>query len=212
MAAIYSENRKTEVIDLTKVIDENLSIYAERGYSDPLFQMETWCTVPSQGYKVSRISLGTQTGTHIDAPAHFSINGATLEALPVDALIGKYLWLNLDTLVNDEENQFGYRNETLLFLTSKDTVEISQQIFDALLKLPCRVWVIVYGIRIAWQDKFHFNSALAEAGKYLVEDMDEAAAQHVRPGGEIIALPLRLKSVSGSPCRVVVRQPAAQDW
>lgn len=212
MAAIYSQTRKTEVIDLTKIIDENLSIYAEGQYADPPFLAETWCTVQSQGYKVSRISLGTQTGTHIDAPAHFSANGATLEALSVEALIGKYLWLNLDTLLDDDGNQFGYRDETLLFLTSKDTVEISRQIFDALLKLPCRVWVIVYGIHIAGQDKFHFNRALAEAGKYLVEDVDEAAAQHVRPGGEILALPLRLRGVSGSPCRVVVRQPAAQDW
>ena len=59
-----------EILDLTKSLDQNLSIYIEGAYSDPPLQIETWCTIHEQGYKVSRLSMGTQTGTHIDAPAH----------------------------------------------------------------------------------------------------------------------------------------------
>jgi arylformamidase len=71
-----------EIIDLTKSLDENLFIYTSGNYSDPHLQIEVWCTVQEQGYKVSRLSMGTQTGTHIDAPVHFIAGGATLEALP----------------------------------------------------------------------------------------------------------------------------------
>ena len=35
------------------------------------------------------MSLTTHTGTHVDAPAHFVAGGATVDALPLEILIGK---------------------------------------------------------------------------------------------------------------------------
>ncbi len=191
-----------EIIDLTKPLDENLSIYAEAGYSDPPFEVEAWCTVQEQGYQVARLALGTQTGTHLDAPMHFLAGGAGLEALPVEALLGKYLWLNLDA----GEQPFEYHGEPILFLAARGNLEISASFFETLLALPCRVWVIVYEVSVVGREVFHFNRRLAELGKFLIENIDESAAARVRPGGELVALPLRLVGVSGSPCRVLVRQ------
>jgi len=199
-----------EIVDLTKPLDESLTIYASGAYSDPSLQIETWCTQPEQGYWVSRLSMGTQTGTHIDAPAHFVAGGATLEALSLQALIGPYLWVDLDHVTRTElsELRAGHQGETILFLASsqQNGVEISQQVFDALLDLPCPVWVINYGVQVARREALYLHRALAQAGKYLVEDLDKTMAMQVRPGGQMIALPLRLTGVSGSPCRVVVRQ------
>ena len=39
-------------------------------------------------YTYSRVSTGSHAGTHTDAPAHFLADGATIEALPLDALVG----------------------------------------------------------------------------------------------------------------------------
>jgi kynurenine formamidase len=194
----------TEIIDLTKLLDENLDIYAEDGYSDPPLLIEPWCVVQSQGYKVSRVSLGTQCGTHIDAPSHFFEGGADLGALPVDALMGKYFLLDLDEVARN--GKFDYQGEPILFLRSSSGAEISEDVFKSLLAFPCRVWVIIYDIHIFGRDVFYFNRALAEAGKYLVENVDEQAAMRVKNGGEIFALPLNLVFTSGAPCRVVVRQ------
>jgi arylformamidase len=194
----------TEIIDLTKLLDEDLDIYAEEGYSDPPLLIEPWCTVQSQGYKVSRISLGSQCGTHIDAPSHFFEGGADLGALPVDALMGKYFLFELDETA--QSGEFDYQGESILFLKSSGGVEVPADVFDSLLALPCRVWVIVYDVGVSGRDIFYFNRALAEAGKYLVENVDEQAAMRVKSGGEILALPLNLVSTSGAPCRVVVRQ------
>jgi kynurenine formamidase len=195
-----------ELIDLTKIMDKDLSIYAEDGYSDPPLEVETWCAIQKQGYKVSRLSLGTQTGTHIDAPAHFAENGVTLEALPLQSLIGKYLLVDLDRL----PQELNHNGETILFLKSarESGSEVSKEFFETLLALPCSVWVIVYDVRITGQEFLYFNQRLAEAGKFLIENVDESAAMQVKPDGELIALPLRLTRVSGSPCRVVVRQEA----
>lgn len=50
---------------------------------------------------VSQIRMGAHTGTHIDAPAHFFENGATMDALPLETFIGPCLVIELacDTLV-----------------------------------------------------------------------------------------------------------------
>jgi kynurenine formamidase len=196
----------TDIIDLTRKLDENLYIYSDGTYSDPPLLIEDWCSVQRQGYKVSRVSLGTQCGTHIDAPSHFLEGGADLGALPVEALMGKYCLLDLDEIARSGNTDFDYRNEPILFLKSSAGIEISEEVFNSLLALPCRVWVIIYDVSIRGRDIFHFNRALAEADKYLVENVDEQAAMQVKSGGEILALPLNLIATSGAPCRVVVRQ------
>ena len=199
-----------EIIDLTKLLDKDLSIYTDNTYSDPPLQVETWCTIQEQGFKVSRLSMGTQTGTHIDAPAHFVADGATLETLPIQALIGQYLWLDLDRVTEAELRELPSRcnGMSILFLTSSRQTKgkISEEVFRALLKLPCLVWIIVYGVQVIGCEPLYFHKVLAEAGKYLIEDIDESMAVRVKADGEMIALPLRLSGSSGSPCRVIVRQ------
>ncbi|HET9772040.1 MAG TPA: cyclase family protein, partial [Acidimicrobiia bacterium] len=37
---------------------------------------------------VSRLQLGTHTGTHVDPPAHFLPGGVTVDDLPLDVLVG----------------------------------------------------------------------------------------------------------------------------
>jgi kynurenine formamidase len=199
-----------EIIDLTRVLDETLPIYAEGGYSDPPLRIESWCAIREQGYRVARLCMGTQTGTHIDAPAHFDEAGVTLEALPLEALTGPYLWI--DPLQAFRAGPKGpgplHHGEAILFLASSGQggVSLPQAAFDALLSLPCPVWVAACAVEVPGREIFHFNRALAKAGKYLIEDLDEEAARRVKPGGELIALPLRLAGVSGAPCRVIVRQ------
>ncbi|MBA2258531.1 MAG: cyclase family protein, partial [Acidobacteria bacterium] len=38
---------------------------------------------------VSRLVLGTHTGTHVDAPKHFIDDGASVESLPLELLLGR---------------------------------------------------------------------------------------------------------------------------
>lgn len=198
------------IVDLTKVLDENLSIYSEGEYSDPTFLVRTWCTVETQGYWVSQLSLGTQTGTHIDAPAHFKKDGATLDALPPEHLIGRYFFVDLDTFKRDQfinELTESYNNESVVFLSLQSgKAQITEESLCALCKLPAKVWIIVEDIEVLDKEPLFFHRMLAEHGIYLIEDVDEEVAKRVKPGGEIIALPLRLSGVSGSPCRVLIIQ------
>ena len=38
---------------------------------------------------VSRLSLGVHSGTHVDAPVHFLVDGAGVDAIPFDLLLGE---------------------------------------------------------------------------------------------------------------------------
>jgi len=197
-------NREERLIDLTKPMDGRLAVYSEDGYSDPPFSIQTWTTVAEQGYWVSRVNLGTQTGTHIDAPAHFDAFGATLEALPVTELVGRYFLLSW---VGEEPDVItrarAYAGEPFLFLNHKDGIRMSLEEMDYLCALAARVWVIAAGVQVVGQDPLYFHRRLAAEGKFLIEDLDLDAAARVGCAGELYALPLNLQAVSGAPCRVV---------
>src|SRR5215207_8749416 len=45
--------------------------------------------VAGESARVSLLTVGSHTGTHLDAPAHFIAGGATVEELPLDALVGR---------------------------------------------------------------------------------------------------------------------------
>jgi arylformamidase len=49
----------------------------------------------THGKQVSKLEIGTHSGTHIDAPRHYVENGATVDQIPLDALMGPALLLDL---------------------------------------------------------------------------------------------------------------------
>jgi arylformamidase len=51
---------------------------------------------------VSRWLIGSHTGTHLDAPAHFVTGGDTIELLPVDRFVGPARVLDLTHVDGDE--------------------------------------------------------------------------------------------------------------
>lgn len=71
------------LIDLTHVLDSNVPVYP----GDPLFSCQQSSTVPRDGFSVHAISCSSHIGTHIDAPSHFFIDGASVDQLPLSAFI-----------------------------------------------------------------------------------------------------------------------------
>ena len=198
------------MLDLTKPINSALEIYTENNYRDPDFSCIEWSTVEKQGYRVSALTLGTQTGTHIDAPAHFDSSGKCLEALPLENLVGRYFLIDLPKDTNEGQVRTfctSYSEETMLFVRSDESGVsfITRQALDILLELPPIVWVVDGDVRVENGSPLEFHSLLALRGKYLVENLHTEMARRVKPGGELIALPLALVGTSGAPCRVVVK-------
>jgi arylformamidase len=66
--------------------------------SNPPFDLTPVKQISAGGSSnVSRLTLGTHTGTHIDAPRHMIDGAPTLDQLPLDALIGPARVIAVDT-------------------------------------------------------------------------------------------------------------------
>jgi arylformamidase len=207
--------KRNVIIDLTKSLDTSFIPYSTGKYADPPLEFSDWSSIQKEGFRVSRLSLGTQSGTHIDAPAHFLENGATLETLSPDHLIGNYFLLNLPcsaSLSDVAESLKTYSEEKILFLRTPENQvsQIEREAVQKILSLPPVVLVLSGEIGIEDSESFEFHRLTAQAGKFLVEDLDQKEAHRVSGNGEIFTFPLRLVGVSGSPCRVMVRAPEAK--
>lgn len=55
---------------------------------DPQVHLTVEHTYGSHGWLLRRLSLGSHTGTHVDACSHMDPDGATLSDLPLDRFIG----------------------------------------------------------------------------------------------------------------------------
>ncbi|KAF9011580.1 putative cyclase [Hymenopellis radicata] len=72
------------IIDLTHQLNKNISIYP----GDPPFALCSHSTVPKDGYSVQSLSLGSHTGTHVDAPSHFFASGKSIDQIPLASFVG----------------------------------------------------------------------------------------------------------------------------
>ncbi|KAG1727648.1 putative cyclase [Suillus paluster] len=75
------------LIDLSHPLTSQTTIYP----GDPPFAMHSVCSIPTDGYTVHAVSLGTHTGTHVDAPFHFFAQGQKLHELALERFVGRAL-------------------------------------------------------------------------------------------------------------------------
>ena len=73
-----------QIIDLTQPLEPGDSVYP----GDPALRYRPHGTLEDAGYRLTEITLGSHHGTHVDAPAHFLLDGATAEQLSLDAMVG----------------------------------------------------------------------------------------------------------------------------
>src|SRR4051794_32378551 len=70
--------------DISVPIRPGMAVWAD----EVPVQIEPINTIANDGAAVSRLCLGTHTGTHVDPPLHFIEGGAAVHELPLDAMCG----------------------------------------------------------------------------------------------------------------------------
>jgi kynurenine formamidase len=85
---------KRTVIDISTSISPFTKIFP----GDPEPVIESICTLEDKGCVVSRLSFGSHTGTHVDAPSHILSNGISVDKLKLESLMGKALILDYSSL------------------------------------------------------------------------------------------------------------------
>ena len=87
-----------KVIDLTHTIKENMPVYP--GTEPPC--LEPANSYEKDGFKETRISMFSHTGTHMDPPAHLFEGRTTLDAFGPEQFIGKALVIDCRELEDGE--------------------------------------------------------------------------------------------------------------
>lgn len=109
---------KGKIIDKRKIIDITVPIspFTPIFPGDPEPSIEKTCTVDENGCAVSRLSFGSHTGTHVDAPSHILKDGVPVDRLDIETLMGKAIVLDfsrkngaltgfiLEKAYNDQKN------------------------------------------------------------------------------------------------------------
>ena len=76
--------RVQRVIDLSVPVDAGTTVYP----GDPSPRFEVHSTIEVDGFNLLAIHLGSQSGTHVDAPYHFEEDGLRIDEVPVDRFVG----------------------------------------------------------------------------------------------------------------------------
>jgi arylformamidase len=168
---------------------------------------------------VSRLSLGVHTGTHVDAPVHFLVDAAGVDAFPFDRLLGEARVVELsagpsigaaDLRAKDprpgERLLFKTRNSARCWKTDRflpDYVYLSLEGANLLAERQVRTVGIDYLSIAGMEEGVPTHRVLLEKGICIIEGLDLSA---VEPGSyEMICLPLRLAGADGAPARVLLR-------
>jgi kynurenine formamidase len=73
------------IIDLSQPLSTSGGSYCP---GHPRFDCKPVTTMAEDGWNVSQLSLGSHTGTHIDAPLHYIPGGASTSEVDLSALVG----------------------------------------------------------------------------------------------------------------------------
>lgn len=202
------------VIDLTLPLNENTLVYAEpSGYQDPAFAAVPWATLAERAYSVHRLEMGTHTGTHLDAPAHFHAGGHTVDQIPPSAFVRRAVVIDVRPITRVTALTLRpYAGRLLegavpLFLAPEIGVPISEGAVAAVATWRPRL-ILYTGQFVDERERYHHNRVWLGADIPLVTDLDIQVSAQVRDGDLLIVAPLRLVGLDGSPCRVF----AVQDW
>lgn len=76
--------RVRRIIDLSVPVGPGTQVYP----GDPVARFEVHSTVARDGFNLLRIDLGSQTGTHVDAPYHFQEQGPRVDQLDLGLFAG----------------------------------------------------------------------------------------------------------------------------
>lgn len=72
------------MIDLSVAVGPNTQIYP----GDPAAKFTTHATIERDGFNLLSVHMGSQTGTHVDAPYHFDDNAPKIDELPLELFAG----------------------------------------------------------------------------------------------------------------------------
>lgn len=206
-------------IDISYPIDNDIAIYP----GNPAFDLERVQDIDcGDSVRISMISMGSHTGTHIDAPSHFIENGENLDTIPLERMNGKATVVDA-TNISDIDVELLQsididRDSILLFKTNNSVVwecdsilndyvtltyEAADYLAEKKIKLVGIDYLTVERPRSKRIEGKSVHRSLLGNEILICEALklkDISAGEY-----EFICLPLKIRGTDGSPVRCVLR-------
>lgn len=169
---------------------------------------------------VSTLSMGSHTGTHMDAPLHFIKKAKSIDQMPFTVTVGPARVVQIRNskaidprelkkhkILRGERILFKTRNSARCWKTNRfleDFVYISEAAAKFLVRARVRLVGTDYlSVGRYKADGARIHRTLLSSGIWIIEGLN---LSQVKPGKyELICLPLRMVQGDGAPARAILR-------
>ena len=177
------------------------------------------------GFTLSKLSLGSHSGTHVDAPMHFIRDGSSIDKLPLEPFVGPARVIEIPDSVQSidaaELNRHDWQNSQRVIFRTRSSVRgwMKSSAFhrdfayiapDAA-QLLAEAGVRLVGIDYISAEKFGAPAPLTHRillgkGIPIVEGL---ALETVSAGDyDLVVLPMKVAGHEGAPARAIMRNVA----
>lgn len=203
-----------DIIDISWPITPTMTSYKD----NKNISFEHTKLFESNAVRESKLHIGSHTGTHIDAPAHFMQDGQTIEKIPLSASVGPCHVIDLtevtEYITPDDFDGIDIQQGDIIICKTQNSqllptqpfdhhfVYLAQSAADFLVEKKIKAIGIDYlGIERN-QPKHETHISLMRNGIVIIEGL---RLQHVQPGRYFLwCLPLAVQGLEAAPARAVL--------
>jgi kynurenine formamidase len=207
-----------KIVDLSIPLTNDTPVYP----GDPVPQISVATTIEKEGYNLHYVHIGSQTGSHVDAPYHFCPTGERIDQSDLRLFIGT--GVVIPVLGKGEQEEIGMEDveayldqlqpgKIVLFHTGWSQYAGEEKYFrhpyvkvdviHEMIKRGIRTFFIdAINIDITGGSSFPVHDAIAAVNGIIAENLANFAAIDF-PEPLICAFPLRIVGADGSPVRAV---------
>ena len=203
-----------KMIDISRTIHPDMEMYP--GDTGPQITKVSGLD-EGDSYNISRITLGTHTGTHVDPPLHLIRDGAGIDRLPMNTLVGNARVLDLSSINRPvEASDIGPLEAGEIILLKGGPGDSGGSgcpgpTCGAYLTAACARYLVDIGIKTigtnaisigALDEEYEVHHTLLDAGIVVIEglEMPDVEAGHYF----LVCLPLKIANGDGGPARAVL--------
>ena len=207
-----------KIVDLSHALTADTPVYP----GDPVPNFSVATTIENEGYNLFNVIMGSQTGSHVDAPYHFNNQGATVDKMDLKYFVGQGLIVDVTHKKGKEEITLEEivkyekqieESDIVLFRTNWYKKVGTNEFYDhPFLSKEGGEYLLSKGIKTAGIDainldntggtEFPIHEMYAEAGGIIAENLANLDSVDF-DSPFIIFLPLKLIGCDGSPVRAV---------
>lgn len=209
--------RLPKLLDVSVPLTAGIPVYP----GNPAFELQPVKRIAEGGSSnVSRLVLGTHTGTHVDAPRHFFDGSAGVDELPLNLLLGRARVVEIQRRGGIEAADLeaaGLREDLRVLLKTSNSALWNaggfREDYTYLTESGAR-YLVDQGVKVIGVDYLSVEQfkkpgapahrALLSAGVIIIEGLNLSDAE---PGMyEMYCLPLPVAGGDGAPARVVLKR------